>query len=157
MPETDFEEKMILVRRSARMQAGGRRFRFGALVVVGDRQGRVGLGLGKAPEVPLAVQKAGYYARRNMVEVPIQNGTIPHEVEVKFGASKILLKPAAPGTGVIAGAVPRAILELAGITDILTKELGSRNPVNIAYATMEALRQLQTKEDVKRLRKAKEE
>ena len=157
MPETDFEEKMILVRRTAKTYQCGRRFRFGALVVVGDRQGRVGLGLGKAKEVPLAVQKAGYYARRNMVEVPIQNGTIPHEIEVEFGASKILLKPAAPGTGVIAGAVPRAILELAGITDILTKELGSRNPVNIAYATMEALRQLQTKEDVKRLRKAKEE
>ena len=152
MPETDFEEKMILIRRTARMQAGGRRFRFGALVVVGDRQGRVGLGFGKAPEVPLAVQKAGYYARRNMVEVPLQNGTIPHEIEVEFGASKIVLKPAAPGTGVIAGAVPRAILELAGVTDILTKELGSRNPINIAYATMEALRQLRTKADVERLR-----
>jgi len=145
MPETDFEEKMILIRRTARMQAGGRRFRFGALVV--------GLGFGKAPEVPLAVQKAGYYARRNMVEVPLQNGTIPHEIEVEFGASKIVLKPAAPGTGVIAGAVPRAILELAGVTDILTKELGSRNPINIAYATMEALRQLRTKADVERLRK----
>jgi small subunit ribosomal protein S5 len=154
MPETDFEEKMILVRRTAKTYQGGRRFRFGALVVVGDRQGRVGLGLGKAKEVPLAVQKAGYYARRNMVEVPIQNGTIPHEIEVEFGASKILLKPARPPVrGVIAGAVPRAILELAGITDILTKELGSRNPINIAYATMEALRQLQTKEDVKRLRR----
>lgn len=100
---------------------------------------------------------AGYYARRNMVEVPIQNGTIPHEIEVEYGASKILLKPAAPGTGVIAGAVPRAILELAGITDILTKELGSRNPINIAYATMEALRQLKTKQDVERLRKGGEE
>ena len=153
MPETDFEEKMILIRRTARMQAGGRRFRFGALVVVGDRQGRVGLGFGKAPEVPLAVQKAGYYAHRNMVEVPLQNGTIPHEIEVEFGASKIVLKPAAPGTGVIAGAVPRAILELAGVTDILTKELGSRNPINIAYATREALRQLRTKADVERLRK----
>ncbi|MER3557356.1 MAG: 30S ribosomal protein S5 [Thermus sp.] len=142
MPETDFEEKMILVRRTARMQAGGRRFKFGALVVVGDRQGRGGLG-----------QKANYYARRNMVEVPILNGTIPHEIEVEYGASKILLKPAAPGTGVIAGAVPRAILELAGITDILTKELGSRNPINIAYATMEALRQLRTWDDVQRLRK----
>ncbi|AEV15528.1 hypothetical protein TCCBUS3UF1_4800 [Thermus sp. CCB_US3_UF1] len=157
MPETDFEEKMILVRRTAKTYQGGRRFRFGALVVVGDRQGRVGLGLGKAKEVPLAVQKAGYYARRNMVEVPLLNGTIPHEIEVEYGASKILLKPAAPGTGVIAGAVPRAILELAGITDILTKELGSRNPINIAYATMEALRQLQTKEDVRRLRKGGEE
>ena len=99
------------------------------------------------------MQKAGYYARRNMVEVPLQNGTIPHEIEVEFGASKIVLKPAAPGTGVIAGAVPRAILELAGVTDILTKELGSRNPINIAYATMEALRQLRTKADVERLRK----
>ena len=91
------------------------------------------------------------------MEVPIQNGTIPHEIVVEYGASKILLKPASPGTGVIAGAVPRAILELAGITDILTKELGSRNPINIAYATMEALRQLRTKEDVERLRKAGEE
>jgi small subunit ribosomal protein S5 len=121
---------------------------------VGDRQGRVGLGLGKAKEVPLAVQKANNYAKRDMIEVPIQNGTIPHEVSVTWGSSTILLRPAAPGTGVIAGQVPRAILELAGITDILTKELGSRNAVNIAYATMEALRQLQTWDEVKRLRKA---
>ncbi len=156
MPETDFEEKMILARRTAKMYQGGRRFRFGALVVVGDRQGRVGLGFGKAKEVPLAVQKAGYYARRNIVEVPIVNGTIPHEVRVKYGASEILLKPAAPGTGVIAAAVPRAILELAGVTDVLTKEFGSRNPINIAYATMEALRQLKTKEEVARLRKGGE-
>ncbi|AWR85782.1 30S ribosomal protein S5 [Meiothermus taiwanensis] len=154
MPETDFEEKMILVRRTSKTYQGGRRFRFGALVAVGDRQGRVGLGLGKAKEVPMAVQKANNYAKRDMIEVPLQNGTIPHEISVTWGSSTILLRPAAPGTGVIAGQVPRAILELAGITDILTKELGSRNPVNIAYATMEALRQLQTWEDVKRLRKS---
>ena len=154
MPETDFEEKMIVVRRTAKTYQGGRRFRCGALVVVGDRQGRVGLGLGKAKEVPLAVQKAQNYARRGLVEVPLQGGTIPHEIQVTWGSSTILLRPAAPGTGVIAGAVPRAILELAGVTDILTKELGSRNPVNIAYATMEALRQLQTWDDVKRLRKS---
>jgi small subunit ribosomal protein S5 len=156
MPDTDFEEKMIVVRRTAKTYQGGRRFRFGALVAIGDRQGRVGLGLGKAKEVPVAVQKAQNYARRGLVEVPLTNGTIPHEIEVTWGSSKVLLRPAAPGTGVIAGAVPRAILELAGITDILTKELGSRNPVNVAYATMEALRQLQTWEDVKRLRKSEE-
>jgi small subunit ribosomal protein S5 len=101
----------------------------------------------------MAVQKANNYAKRDMIEVPLHNGTIPHEISVTWGSSTILLRPAAPGTGVIAGQVPRAILELAGITDILTKELGSRNPVNIAYATMEALRQLQTWDDVKRLRK----
>jgi small subunit ribosomal protein S5 len=159
MPETDFEEKMILIRRTAKTYQGGRRFRFGALAVVGDRQGRVGVGLGKAKEVPLAVQKAQAVARKNLVEVPIENGTIPHEIEVEFGATKIVLRPAAPGTGVIAGAVPRAILELAGYTDILTKELGSRNPINVAYATLEALKQLQTWDEVRRLRKgeAKEE
>ncbi|GIW26305.1 30S ribosomal protein S5 [Meiothermus sp.] len=156
MPETDFEEKMIFVRRTSKTYQGGRRFRFGALVAVGDRQGRVGLGLGKAKEVPMAVQKANNYAKRDMIEVPLHNGTIPHEISVTWGSSTILLRPAAPGTGVIAGQVPRAILELAGITDILTKELGSRNSVNIAYATMEALRQLQTWDDVKRLRKSPE-
>ena len=150
---SDFEEKMIHVRRTSKTYQGGRRFRFGALVAVGDRQGRVGLGLGKAKEVPVAVQKANNYAKRKMVDVPLQNGTIPHEITVTHGSSTIILRPAAPGTGVIAGQVPRAILELAGITDILTKELGSRNYVNQAYATLEALRQLQTWDDVKRLRK----
>jgi small subunit ribosomal protein S5 len=154
MPETDLEEKTIVIRRTAKTYQGGRRFRFGALVAVGDRQGRVGLGLGKAKEVTLAIQKAQNYAQRNLIEVPLQGGTIPHEIEVTWGSSKILLRPAAPGTGVIAGAVPRAILELAGITDILTKELGSRNPVNIAYATMEALKSLQTWDEVRKLRKA---
>ncbi len=153
MPETDFEEKMIMIRRTAKTYQGGRRFRFGALAVVGDRQGRVGVGLGKAKEVPLAVQKAQAVARKNMIEVPIENGTIPHEIEVEYGATRIIMRPAAPGTGVIAGAVPRAILELAGYTDILTKALGSRNPINVAYATLEALRQLQTWDEARRLRK----
>ena len=153
MPETDFEEKMIMIRRTAKTYQGGRRFRFGALAVVGDRQGRVGVGLGKAKEVPLAVQKAQAIARKNLIEVPIENGTIPHEIEVEYGATKIVLRPAAPGTGVIAGAVPRAILELAGYTNILTKELGSRNPINVAYATVEALKQLRTWDEVRRLRK----
>ncbi len=153
MPETDFEEKMIMIRRTAKTYQGGRRFRFGALAVVGDRQGRVGVGLGKAKEVPLAVQKAQAVARKNMIEVPIENGTIPHEIEVEYGATRVIMRPAAPGTGVIAGAVPRAILELAGYTDILTKALGSRNPINVAYATLEALRQLQTWDEARRLRK----
>ncbi len=153
MPETDFEEKMIMIRRTAKTYQGGRRFRFGALAVVGDRQGRVGVGLGKAKEVPLAVQKAQAIARKNLIEVPIENGTIPHEIEVEYGATRVILKPAAPGTGVIAGAVTRAILELAGYTNILTKELGSRNPINVAYATVEALRQLRTWDEVRRLRK----
>ncbi len=153
MPETDFEEKMIMIRRTAKTYQGGRRFRFGALAVVGDRQGRVGVGLGKAKEVPLAVQKAQAIARKNLIEVPIENGTIPHEIEVEYGATKVILRPAAPGTGVIAGAVTRAILELAGYTNILTKELGSRNPINVAYATVEALKQLRTWDEVRRLRK----
>ncbi|ADR37064.1 MULTISPECIES: 30S ribosomal protein S5 [Oceanithermus] len=153
MPETDFEEKMIMIRRTAKTYKGGRRFRFGALAVVGDRQGRVGVGLGKAKEVPLAVQKAQNIARRNLIEVPLENGTIPHEIEVVYESSRVILRPAAPGTGVIAGKVPRAILELAGVTDILTKVLGSRNEINVAYATIEALKQLQTWDEVKKMRK----
>jgi len=153
MPETDFEEKMIMIRRTAKTYKGGRRFRFGALAVVGDRQGRVGVGLGKAKEVPLAVQKAQNIARRNLIEVPLENGTVPHEIEVVYESSRVILRPAAPGTGVIAGKVPRAILELAGVTDILTKVLGSRNEINVAYATIEALKQLQTWDEVKKMRK----
>ena len=153
MPETDFEEKMIKIRRTAKTYKGGRRFRFGALAVVGDRQGRVGVGLGKAKEVPLAVQKAQNIARRNLIEVPLENGTIPHEIEVVYETSRVILRPAAPGTGVIAGKVPRAILELAGVTDILTKVLGSRNEINVAYATIEALKQMQTWDQVKKMRK----
>lgn len=151
MPESELEERMLFIRRTAKTYQGGRRFRFSALGAVGNREGRVGLGLGKAKEVPLAVQKARHYAEEGLVEVPIINGSIPHEIEVEYGATKIILRPASPGTGVIAGAVPRAILEVAGYTDILTKVLGSRNPVNVAYATFAALAQLKTWAEVQRL------
>jgi len=127
------------------------------MVVVGDRQGRVGVGLGKAKEVPLAVQKGQYVARRNVVDVPIEEpGTIPHEVLGEHGTSRVMLKPAGAGTGVIAGSVPRAIVELAGYRNLLTKELGSRNQTNVAYAVMEGLKQLKTFEESKREREAAE-
>jgi small subunit ribosomal protein S5 len=155
MAETDFEDKVIFIRRTAKTYKGGRRFRFGAMVAVGDRNGRVGLGLGKAKEVPSAVQKAQNIARRNLIEVPIEEpGTIPHEVLGKHGSSEVMLKPAGAGTGVIAGSVPRAIIELAGFQNLLTKELGSRNQTNVAYAVMEGLRQLKTFEDAQREKEA---
>lgn len=151
MAESDFEDKVIFIRRTAKTYKGGRRFRFGAMVVVGDRNGRVGVGLGKAKEVPLAVQKGQYVARRNLVEVPIEDpGTIPHEVLGAHGTSKVMLKPAGAGTGVIAGSVPRAIVELAGLRNLLTKELGSRNQTNVAYAVIDGLKQLKTFADVQR-------
>ena len=157
MAETDFEDKVIFIRRTAKTYKGGRRFRFGAMVVIGDRQGRVGLGLGKAREVPVAVQKGQYVARRNLIRVPISEpGTIPHEVLGAHGTSRVMLKPAGPGTGVIAGSVPRAIVELAGYRNLLTKELGSRNQTNVAYAVIEGLKQLRTYEDAKRAREAAE-
>ena len=157
MAETDFEDKVIFIRRTAKTYKGGRRFRFGAMVVIGDRNGRVGLGLGKAREVPVAVQKGQYVARRNLIEVPIEEGgTIPHEVIGEHGTSRVMLKPAGPGTGVIAGSVPRAIVELAGYRNLLTKELGSRNQTNVAYAVIEGLKQLRTYADAKREREAAE-
>ncbi|MDQ3460542.1 MAG: 30S ribosomal protein S5 [Deinococcota bacterium] len=153
MADSDFEEKVIFIRRTAKTYKGGRRFRFGAMVAVGDRNGRVGLGLGKAKEVPNAVTKAQNIARRNLIEVPIEEpGTIPHEVLGRHGSSEVMLKPAGAGTGVIAGSVPRAIVELAGLRNLLTKELGSRNQTNVAYAVMEGLRQLKTFEDAQRER-----
>ncbi|HLV11375.1 MAG TPA: 30S ribosomal protein S5 [Trueperaceae bacterium] len=153
MAETDFEDKVIFIRRTAKTYKGGRRFRFGAMVVIGDRNGRVGLGLGKAREVPVAVQKGQYVARRNIIKVPIEEpGTIPHEVVGEHGTSRVMLKPAGAGTGVIAGSVPRAIVELAGYRNLLTKELGSRNQTNVAYAVMEGLKQLKTYEEAKRER-----
>lgn len=157
MADTDFEDKVIFIRRTAKTYKGGRRFRFGAMVVVGDRQGRVGVGLGKAKEVPLAVQKGQYVARRNVVDVPIEDpGTIPHEVLGAHGTSRVMLKPAGAGTGVIAGSVPRAIVELAGYRNLLTKELGSRNQTNVAYAVMEGLKQLKTFSESKAEREAAE-
>ena len=157
MADTDFEDKVIFIRRTAKTYKGGRRFRFGAMVVIGDRDGRVGLGLGKAREVPVAVQKGQYVARRNLIRVPISEpGTIPHEVLGAHGTSRVMLKPAGPGTGVIAGSVPRAIVELAGYRNLLTKELGSRNQTNVAYAVIEGLKQLRTYSDSKREREAAE-
>lgn len=153
----EFEDKVIFIRRTAKTYQGGRRFRFGAMVVVGDRNGRVGVGLGKAKEVPMAVQKGQYVARRNLIEVPIaEPGTIPHEVVGEHGTSQVMLKPAGAGTGVIAGSVPRAIVELAGLRNLLTKELGSRNQTNVAYAVIDGLKQLKTFEDAKREREVAE-
>jgi len=131
---------------------GGRRFSFAALVVTGDRNGRVGFGYGKAKEVPLAVEKATKVANRALQSFSLSEGTIPHQVIGEFRASKVLLLPAKPGTGVIAGECVRLVLEAAGITDILTKSYGSNNPLNLVKATFDALAQLQTREDVARLR-----
>ena len=145
MADSDFEDKVIFIRRTAKTYQGGRRFRFGAMVVIGDRKGNVGVGLGKAKEVPVAVQKGQYVARRNLISVPIEEGgTIPHEVLGAHGTSRVMLKPAAEGTGVIAGSVPRAIVELAGYQNLLTKELGSRNLTNVTYAVIDGLKQLKT-------------
>lgn len=157
MADTDFEDKVIFIRRTAKTYKGGRRFRFGAMVVIGDRNGRVGVGLGKAREVPVAVQKGQYVARRNIINVPIQEpGTVPHEVLGEHGTSRVMLKPAGAGTGVIAGSVPRAIVELAGYSNLLTKELGSRNQTNVAYAVIDGLKQLRTFDEAKRIRESAE-
>ena len=157
MADTDFEDKVIFIRRTAKTYKGGRRFRFGAMVVIGDRQGRVGVGLGKAREVPVAVQKGQYVARRNIINVPIEEGgTIPHEVLGAHGTSRVMPKPAGAGTGVIAGSVPRAVGELAGYINLLTTELGSRNQTNVAYAVIDGLKQLRTYAESKRIRELAE-
>ena len=137
-----FSERVVYTRRIAKVVKGGRRLRFNALVVVGDGQGTVGAGLGKALVIPDAVRKGNAVARRDMVTVPLRGSTIPQQITVKKGATIVLIKPAREGTGVIAAGAMRAILELGGVKDVVGKSLGSRNPINIVYATMEALRQL---------------
>lgn len=148
----DIKERLVSINRVAKTVQGGRNMRFSALVVVGDENGHVGVGMGKATEIPEAVRKGTENAKKNMITVPIVGTTIPHRIEGKFGMSKVLLMPAAEGTGVIAGGAARAVLEMAGVKDIRTKSIGSSNPINSVKATIEGLRGLKTAEQVARLR-----
>ena len=153
--DSDLQDRVVEIRRVAKVVKGGRRFNFSALVVVGDGKGRVGAGLGKANTVPAAIQKGQDRAKRNMFDVPMRNTTIPHEVIGKFESSSVLLKPASEGTGVIAGGGVRAVLELAGVRDVLTKALGSTTSVNLVQATVEGLQRLRSKAEIEEMRGVK--
>ena len=144
----EFEDRVVSINRCSKVVKGGRNFSFSALVVVGNKKGKVGVGFGKANEVADAIRKGGELARRNLIEVPMNNQTIPHEAQACFGGGKVIMKPAAPGTGLIAGGGMRAVLDLAGIRDILGKSLGSNNPVNVVKATIAAIESLRTKEEI---------
>ena len=155
-PEMNFEggateeltEKVVYINRSAKVVKGGRRFNFSALVVIGDKKGRVGIALGKAGEVADAIRRGGELARNQMVSVSLKDATIPHEVFSEFGGAKVLLRPASPGTGIIAGKTVRAVLESAGVKDVLSKSLGSKNAANVVKATLKALLSLRTREHI---------
>ena len=150
--ELNLKDKVIFINRVAKVVKGGKRFNFTALVVVGDEQGWVGIGKGKAAEVPEAISKAVQHAKKNLVRISIKNGTIPHEVLGHFGAEHIMLKPAVAGTGIVAGGAVRAVIELAGIHNIVAKTLGRGNPFNVVLATLEGLNRLRDPEEVLRVR-----
>lgn len=150
--ESDLTEKVVFINRSSKVVKGGRRFSFSALVVVGDKKGKVGIGLGKAGEVADAIRKGGEDAKQRMLPVSLKDTTIPHDVLSEFGGARVLLRPASPGTGIIAGKTVRDVLESAGIKDVLSKSLGSKNAANVAKATLKALRELRLREEIYKAR-----
>ena len=152
--ELNLKDKVVFINRVAKVVKGGKRFNFTALVVVGDEQGWVGIGKGKAAEVPEAISKAVKHAKKQLVRVSIKQGTIPHEVRGHFGAEHVMLKPASPGTGIVAGGAVRAVIELSGIHNIVAKTLGRGNPFNVVQATLDGLNQLRDPEEVLRVRKS---